>query len=124
MDWTEANRAWWDERARIHGQDGFYYDTVGFLNGESAISGRELTEIEAAIGSVRGADILHLQCHIGLSTLTLARAGAHVVGLDLSRIALERARATAIAAHLDAPFIEADAQRLPDELRERFDCVF
>src|SRR5207302_200876 len=30
----------------------------------------------------------------------------------------------AIAAHLDAPFIEADAQRLPDELRERFDCVF
>lgn len=33
MDPDELNRAWWDERARLHGQDGFYYDTEGFLSG-------------------------------------------------------------------------------------------
>jgi SAM-dependent methyltransferase len=124
MDATEANRAWWDERARLHGQDGFYYDTAGFLSGASAISNRELQEIKAALGSIESADLLHLQCHIGLSTLTLARAGARVVGLDFSAVAIERARSIAAEAGLEATFVEADAQHLPDDLRGRFDCVF
>jgi len=105
-------------------QDGFYYDVGGFLDGSSAISDRELHEIEAAIGSVASRQILHLQCHIGLTTLTLARAGAHVVGLDFSATAIGRAREIARASGLAADFVVADARFLPSDLTARFDCVF
>jgi SAM-dependent methyltransferase len=124
VDPTTANRAWWDERARLHGQDGFYYDVAGFLDGDSAISRRELDEIESAIGSVSSRDILHVQCHIGLTTLSLARAGARVVGADFSEAAVSRAREIALASGLDAEFIVADARRLPATLTGQFDCVF
>jgi SAM-dependent methyltransferase len=124
VDAMEANRAWWDERARLHGQDGVYYDVDGFLAGASAISARELGEIELAIGSVRSKALLHVQCHIGLTTLSLARLGADVVGLDFSDVAVSRARDIALAAGVDADFVVADARRLPEGLQERFDCVF
>ncbi|MGZ4109105.1 MAG: hypothetical protein ACXVP7_05395 [Actinomycetota bacterium] len=38
-----ANRAWWDERAALHGQDGFFYDIEAFLAGEPAITRREVS---------------------------------------------------------------------------------
>ena len=53
-----------------------------------------LYPIEAAeIGDVSGLKVLHLQCHIGLDTLCLARRGARVTGLDFSAAALRHARA-------------------------------
>jgi SAM-dependent methyltransferase len=123
-DELDANRAWWDERAALHGQDGFFYDTQAFLAGQAAITRRELTELEAALGSLEGVSLLHLQCHIGLGTLSLARLGLRVTGLDFSPVAIDHARELADAAGLDATFVVADAQRLPDELRGAFDCVF
>ena len=120
----DVNQAWWDERARLHGRDGWFYDIAGFLAGDSAISRRELDELEAAVGSIQGVDLLHLQCHIGVSTLSLARMGARVTGLDFSPEALRRARETADAASLNAEFVEADVLDVPHELHGRFDVVF
>jgi SAM-dependent methyltransferase len=120
----DANRAWWDERAALHGQDGFFYDVDTFLGGARAITRRELSEIDAAVGSLGGVDVLHLQCHIGLGSLSLARLGARVTGLDFSSVAIDRAREIATIAEIDADFVVGDAQRLPAELRDRFDCVF
>ncbi|MGZ4115259.1 MAG: class I SAM-dependent methyltransferase, partial [Actinomycetota bacterium] len=119
-----ANRAWWDERAALHGQDGFFYDIEAFLAGEPAITRREVSELEAALGSLDGVDLLHVQCHLGLGTLSLAQLGARVTGLDFSSVAIDRARALAHEVGLDASFVVADAQRLPEDLRGRFDCVF
>ncbi len=77
----------------------------------------------ATVGSVSGTDLLHVQCHFGLGTLSWARLGARVTGLDFSGVAVERARALAATAGLDARFVQADAQQLPGELTGSFDVV-
>ncbi|MGI5338114.1 class I SAM-dependent methyltransferase [Streptomyces sp. CA-181903] len=115
---TRCNRLNWDERASIHGQDR-YYDTAGFLAGGSSLREAELS----LVGNVEGRKLLHLQCHTGLDTLSWARRGAEVTGLDFSPVAVRRARELAERAGLDADFVEGDARRLPPELRGRFDVV-
>ena len=120
---TDLNRALWDERAVLHGQDD-YYDVAGFLGGASSLSERELVEVHAAVGDVAGLDVLHLQCHFGLDTLSFARLGARATGLDFSSVAVARARELAREADLDATFVEADSQRLLTELEGGFDLVF
>jgi SAM-dependent methyltransferase len=122
-DALELNRALWDERALLHGQDD-YYDIQGFLKGDSSLSSREIDEVRAAVGDVAGLDLLHLQCHFGLDSLSWARMGAHVTGLDFSPVAVARARDLAVTAGLEARFIEGDAQALPELLRGAFDVVF
>jgi hypothetical protein len=52
---TELNRSLWDERALLHGQDG-YYDVEGFRAGGSSLSDREIEEVRAAVGDVEGLD--------------------------------------------------------------------
>jgi len=122
-DAAQLNRARWDELARLHGQDD-YYDLDGFLTGRCQLSTREREQMTAAVGTVAGLDLLHLQCHFGLGTLSWARLGAQVTGLDFSPIAIERARQLAITTKIDARFVHADAQQLPAELARSFDVVF
>jgi SAM-dependent methyltransferase len=117
-DAAQLNRALWDERARLHGQDNVY-DVDGFLRGEDT-----LHEVETALaGDVTGCDLLHLQCHFGLDTLSWARRGARVTGVDFSPVAIERATALAAQAGLEASFRVADTQALPDDLAGRFDLA-
>jgi SAM-dependent methyltransferase len=122
-DPMELNLAHWNDLARVHGQDRVY-DVKGWLAGASSLYERERSEMAAAVGDVSGLDLLHIQCHFGLDTLSWARLGARVTGLDFSPVALERARGLADQAGLEATFIEADAQRLPADLAGRFDVVF
>jgi hypothetical protein len=85
-DSIETNRRVWDERAALHAHDttGFY-SLDRFRAGESALHGIEAAEL----GDVRGKRVLHLQCHIGLDTLRLARLGAVATGLVFSAAASE-----------------------------------
>ncbi len=102
----------------MHGQDR-YYDTAGFLAGSSS-----LRETERQLcGDVAGRDLLHLQCHLGLDTLCWARLGARTTGLDFSDVAIDRARALAERAGLDATFVQADVLDLPADLVAAFDLV-
>ncbi len=78
----------------------------------------------AAIGSVEGLDLLHIQCHFGMDTLSWGRLGARVVGVDFSRVAIERARRLAERTGLAAEFVGGDSQALPAELAGRFDVAF
>jgi len=80
--------------------------------------------VRASVGSVDGLDLLHLQCHFGLDTLSFARLGARATGLDFSPVAVELARGLATETGLDATFVEADSQHLPNDLESRFDLVF
>ena len=78
-DPIEMNRQNWDERAAIHARDTTgVYTLDRFRAGESALPGIEAAEL----GAVRGKRVLHLQCHIGLDTLRLARLGAVATGLQ------------------------------------------
>lgn len=120
-DPIEVNRRNWDERAIIHSRD-----TTGdymldrFRAGEDA-----LHEIEAAeIGDIAGKHVLHLQCHIGRDTLSLARRGAIVTGLDFSAEALKTARKLASDTRLHGTFVQGRVEEAPRLTPGPFDLVF
>lgn len=117
----DTNRRAWDERARTHPDTPAYRDLIARLReGGDALGALD----ERALGDVAGLEVLHLQCHIGTDTLSLARRGARVVGVDFSGEAIARARALNEELHLDAEFVEADVRRLEDVLARRFDVVY
>ena len=118
--WFEANRRHWDERVPIHRRAAFY-DVAGFLAGRSALEPDEIEEV----GDVAGKSLLHLQCHFGLDTLSWARLGANVTGLDFSAEGVRAARALAAGAGLAAEFVEANVYDAPAALEGRaFDIVY
>ncbi|MET0428840.1 MAG: class I SAM-dependent methyltransferase [Microvirga sp.] len=120
-DGSKINLASWNSRAALHLRDrtGFYH-VDGFLAGED-----KLNPIEAAeIGDVRGKRLLHLQCHFGLDTLSLARRGAIVTGLDFSPVAIAGARALATQTGISATFVEADVYDAREAVGGDFDLVF
>ena len=118
-EFTEANRRHWNEIVPIHVASDFY-DIASFKAGKSKLKPIELEEL----GDVRGKTLLHIQCHFGLDTLSWAREGAIVTGVDYSEPALEAARALAAECGIDARFVLSDVYSLPEKLREQFDIVF
>jgi len=66
----DENRAWWDEMVALHA-DAPFYDREAVRAGASALDRIEQSEV----GDVEHASLLHLQCHFGLSTLSLAAGG-------------------------------------------------
>jgi SAM-dependent methyltransferase len=102
---TQANLAAWNERAGIHARDAAgFYGIERFRVGEDL-----LLPIEAAeIGDVSGKRLVHLQCHLGIDTLCLARRGAIITGLDYSGAAIEAAQALAAETGVPATFVQAD----------------
>jgi SAM-dependent methyltransferase len=120
-NWRDQNLSTWNERAALHMRDrSGFYAIDRFRAGEDVLMGIESAEI----GNVAGKHILHLQCHIGLDTLSLARRGAIVTGLDFSGEAVKAAREFAKEAKLNANFIEADVYDAPYVLNGGFDMVF
>ena len=116
----EANRRKWDERVAIHRGSAFY-DVPGFLAGKSALESHEPEEV----GDVAGNSLLHLQCHFGLDTLSWARLGADVTGLDFSGEAVREAGALAAEAGLRAEFAQANVYDAVSALPARtFDVVY
>jgi SAM-dependent methyltransferase len=122
-DVRETNRAHWDALAAVHGQDD-YYDAEALIGGADTLRGHEDAAVREAVGEVAGLDVLHLQCHIGFDSISLARRGARVTGADFSPASLEKGRALAARAGVEVEFVEADATALPSELHGRFDLVY
>jgi SAM-dependent methyltransferase len=118
-DHTAANRRHWDELVPVHIASDFY-NVASFKAGRTTLTALELEEL----GDVRGKTMLHLQCHFGMDTLSWAREGAIVTGIDFSAPAIDAARALAAECGIDARFIACDVYDLPDELDERFEIVF
>jgi SAM-dependent methyltransferase len=115
----EANRRHWDEVVPIHVASEMYH-VDDFRAGKSKLKHVELQEL----GDVRGKSLLHLQCHFGLDTLSWAREGAVVTGIDFSAPAIEAARALAAECCIDARFLLSNVYELPEKLDGRFDIVF
>jgi SAM-dependent methyltransferase len=115
-----ANQARWDEAAPLHAASEFY-DLDGFRADDDRIRPFEHDEL----GPVTGKDLLHLQCHLGTDTLSWARHGARVSGLDFSPRAIEVARALALECGIDATFWCADVYDAVDAVGGRtFDIVY
>src|SRR5690349_15703480 len=117
----EINRRNWDERVGIH-----LRDTTGAYMIDRFLSGADtLYPLEAAeIGQLAGKRLLHLQCHIGLDTLSLARRGALVTGLDFSPRAIAAARDFSRKTGIAARFVEADIYDAPQATGETYDSIY
>jgi len=111
-----ANRAMWDERVPLHVGSKFY-DVDGFRNGRDTLEPFEVEEV----GDVNGKSLLHLQCHFGLDTLSWARRGATVTGLDFSPQAVEAARVLAhqIGLQDKADFVCSNVYDAPAAVNKR-----
>ena len=85
--------------------DSDFYDLDGFVAGRDTLQPFE----PEVVGDVAGLDLVHLQCHMGMDTLSWARRGARVTGLDFSAPAIETARSLADRIGVeDARFVVAD----------------
>ena len=115
----ETNRRRWDELAPLHARSDFY-DLAGFEAGASSLRSIEVEEL----GDVAGRSLLHLQCHIGLDTLSWARRGARATGVDFSEASVGQARALAAKCGLEAEFVCSAVESLPDVLTGSYDIVF
>ncbi len=103
VDWRALNRANWDDRVPVHLASSFY-DLAGFRGGASSLRPFEVAEV----GDVAARRLVHLQCHIGLDTLSWARLGAVVSGLDFSPPAISAASSLARELGLAAEFVVSD----------------
>jgi SAM-dependent methyltransferase len=78
------------------------------------------------LGRLDGLDVVHLQCHIGSDTLSLARLGARsVTGLDFSPPALAVAAQLAADCSATIEYVESELYDAVDALGPaRFDLVY
>ncbi len=83
---------------------------------------------DPADGPLAGLDLVHLQCNAGQDTLSLARLGARVLGVDISDTAIADAGALAAGSGLPARFVRADVYdwlaAAAADPAERHDVVF
>ena len=114
-----SNRELWDKKTFYH-KDSSFYDLEGFKKGKNVLNGIELNEL----GDVSGKSMLHLQCHFGMDSMSWARLGAHVTGIDFSDEAIKIANALSIELKLDAKFICSNVYDLKKHLDKKYDIVF
>jgi SAM-dependent methyltransferase len=117
-DTSQAIRRLWDRMTPNHLRT--WYDTQAFKDGTSSLDSVQLAEV----GSVRGKRLLHLQCNVGIDTLSWAREGAEATGVDFSPNAVATARSLTAEVGIDARFICCDIYELVDHLGGEFDVVY
>ncbi|MGZ4230215.1 MAG: class I SAM-dependent methyltransferase [Solirubrobacteraceae bacterium] len=119
----EFNRASWDERAPAHAASPDYaYER--FVQDPAYLSHIVRFDLPR-LGDINGLRGVHLQCHIGTDTLSLARLGAQMTGLDLSPASLAQARELSRRAGPHVEFVEAELYDAVSALGAGcFDLVF
>lgn len=117
------NRRNWDERAPLHAASSDY-EVDRYIADPAHLS--EVVRFDLPrLGDIRGLRAVHLQCHIGTDTLSLARLGAQMSGLDFSSQSLAQARALAQHCGASIDYVEADVYAADKVLTPgSFDLVY
>ena len=118
-EFLQNNLNLWNQKVPYHVASSFY-DVDGFRKGRCTICDLEREEV----GAVVGKSMLHLQCHFGMDTLSWARLGATVTGIDFSEPAIEQARALAAEVDIDATFVCCPVHEIVDQVAGTFDIVY
>lgn len=118
-DYLKINKESWNRNVEYHLKSDFYAQEA-FMNGENSLNSIELD----ILGDINGKKILHLQCHFGQDSISLARMGAIVTAMDLSDEAIKVARSINDDLGLDVNFICCDVYDLKNHLEEKFDIIF
>ena len=119
MDYLNINKKLWNEKTKIHFQSKFY-DVRSFIEGKDSLNPIELP----LLGDINGKKVLHLQCHFGMDTISLARRGGIVTGIDFSEESNRKAKELNATIGTDARFIQSDVYGLHEKLDEQFDIVY
>lgn len=118
-DYFESNKELWDSRVDAHVESAFY-GLDAWRQGHCTVPDLDL----ALLGDLKGKSLLHLQCHFGQDTLSLARLGANVTGADISPAAIAQAQALATELGIDAHFVCCNVLDLKEHLSGTFDIVY
>ena len=118
-DYSEINREWWNEVTPIHSKSKLY-DLASFRKGKTSLNSTEIKEL----GNVKGKSLLHLMCHFGMDTLSWARKGAVVTGVDISDDSIKLAQKLSKEMDIPGTFICSDVYKLPKVLDKKFDIIF
>jgi SAM-dependent methyltransferase len=122
-DYRDVNRANWDERAPAHAAS-TGYNTAAFGSDPAHLSHVVRFDLPL-LGDISGLRGVHLQCHIGTDTLSLARLGATMTGVDFSPASLAEARRLAEQAGPPVTYVESDVYDAVDALGgATFDLVY
>jgi ubiquinone/menaquinone biosynthesis C-methylase UbiE len=119
MDYLNINRKLWNDKTSIHYQSDFY-DVESFNQGKDSLNPIEIE----LLGDISGKSVLHLQCHFGMDSISLARRGARVTGIDLSDESIKQARELNEKSGTKVDFVLSDVYSLPQNLNRQFDIVF
>jgi 2-polyprenyl-3-methyl-5-hydroxy-6-metoxy-1,4-benzoquinol methylase len=128
VDWDHAratNRANWDDRVPIH-EGAYAIDALVDPGHRSDVVREDLPALKPWLpnGSLAGLDVCHLQCHIGTDTVSLAREGPRLTGVDFSPAALASAAELASRLGLDVTWVETDVLDARAAVTGDFDVVY
>lgn len=120
-----ANRENWEDRVPLH-ESAYGLGAFDDPDHLSDVVRHDLTVLQSFLPSrgLAGLDVCHLQCHIGTDTVSLARAGARVTGVDFSPSALRAASALADRAGVSATWVETDVLDARRAVEGTFDVVY
>ena len=122
-DYRDVNRAVWDERAPAHAAS-TGYQTASYVDDPAHLSHVVRFDLPL-LGDIVGLRGVHLQCHIGTDTLSLARLGATMTGVDFSPASLAEARRLAERAGPPVNYVESDVYHAVEALGgATFDLVY
>jgi len=116
-EYIEANKQSWGTLAEDH------YETfkARLLASETTLNPTQIEEL----GDIAGKQLIHLQCNTGADTISLARMGATVTGVDLVPENIGFARRLAADCGIEgARFIESNVLEVMDVHHEKYDIVF
>ncbi len=118
-DLMQRNKELWDKWTPLHVESDFY-SHQDFIDGKQTLHQTELD----LVGNVEGKSLMHLQCHFGQDTLSWARLGAQVTGVDISPEAIKVAKKAASILNLDAQFVCCNVLDAVEYVEGDFDIVF
>ena len=119
MDYLAINRKLWNEKTKVHYASDFY-NVKSFIDGKDSLNSIEID----LLGDIGGKKVLHLQCHFGMDSISIARRGGIVTGIDLSDRSISKANELNEKTGSNVRFIESDVYSLHKKLDEQFDIVF
>ncbi|HYK07972.1 MAG TPA: class I SAM-dependent methyltransferase [Candidatus Eisenbacteria bacterium] len=119
VNYVGINKKWWNTITPIHEKSSLY-NLTQFKKGRTSLQEIEIKEL----GNVKGKKLLHLMCHFGMDTLSWARKGAYVTGVDISDESIKTAKKLSEEIKIPATFICSDIYKLEKVLHEKFDIIF
>jgi len=113
----KENEKFWDEVAPIHYKS---YNIDALRQGKSHIDKIQ----QAELYPVANKELLHLMCHIGTDSISLALDGAKVTAVDFSKESIELAKKLNQEIKTDVEFIHSNVFSLKNILKREFDIVY